>query len=593
MGRLRYWIVVFALIGFYACSSDEARSVCQTDSTGDCPCQVCYGGEQPAPADDGSITDAAAELPHHTDSDDSGTSDSQPFDLEPDDDARSDMALHDIDQDEEVDEPPEEPSPDQDGDGLSDRDESDRGTDPLDPDTDDDRVRDGDEVSLGTDPLNPRDGDFIIFAAIGDYGYEGRNANRVSELVRGWIPDFIITAGDNNYPFGEASTIDANIGQYYHEFISPYTGEYGDGADINRFFPSVGNHDWYLGNLDPYLDYFELPGNERYYQMDWGPASFFAVDSDRREPDGASADSIQAQWLRDALQNSDSPFNIVYFHHSPFSSGQHGDRESMQWPFAEWGADLVMTGHDHNYERMVVDGFPYLVNGTAGANLRDFRSETVGSQIGSHSNYGALLVRMTSEKAIFEFYTVDGELIDRFMLHPETSLLPPDSATELVPAGADWHFWDGGTTPPAEWRDSVFDHSAWDSGRSPLGYGERVSTEVNPGPESDHRITTWFRTEFDVQALRYERLHLRIARDDGAIVYINGVEVYRTNMPTGPILPEDSAAQTVSFWFETAWIDTFIDVEPLRVGRNSVAVEVHQIRSSSSDLFFDFHLRAW
>ena len=592
---MRYCIVL-GLLGLVACSNDEERTVCQNDSLGNCPCEVCYAPEGTASVDDASDPDAVTELPDQTSFDSSGAQDNGSGDNQAshNESTENDGAFRNIDQGREDREPVGEPIPDFDEDGLSDQEEFVLGTDPLDPDTDDDRVRDGEEVANNTDPLDPRDGDFIVFAAIGDYGYAGPNANRVSELVRSWIPDFIITAGDNNYPYGEAATIDANIGQYYHDFIYPYSGEYGDGADINRFFPSVGNHDWYLGNLDPYTAYFELPGNERYYQMDWGPASFFAIDSDSREPDGASIDSIQARWLQDALARSESSFNIVYFHHSPYSSGMHRDRPRMRWPFAEWGADLVMTGHDHDYERVVVDGFPYVINGTAGAYLRDFEAETLGSQTGIDTSYGAVLVRMNSERAIFEYFTVDGELIDRFMLHPQTSLLPPDSAAELVSAGADWRYWDKDTPPTTNWRDSEFDDTLWESGPAPLGYGAEVVTAVSPGPAQDnHRITTWFRANFDLEHLDYDRLHLRVARDDGAIVYLNGVEVYRTNMPTGPVLPSDRAAHTVSHWFETAWIDTFLATEPLQVGQNTVSVEVHQVRSSSSDLFFDFQLRAW
>ena len=80
------------------------------------------------------------------------------------------------------------------------------------------------------------------FAVIGDYGDAGEPEADVAALVKSWNPEFIITTGDNNYPSGAAETIDENIGQYYHEFIS-LPGTYGEGADTNRFFLSC-NHDW-------------------------------------------------------------------------------------------------------------------------------------------------------------------------------------------------------------------------------------------------------------------------------------------------------------------------------------------------------------
>ena len=67
----------------------------------------------------------------------------------------------------------------------------------------------------------------------------------MADLVLGWNPDLVLTVGDNNYPLGEAETIDDHIGRFYQSFIYPYTGIYGPGAATNRFFPALGNHDLY------------------------------------------------------------------------------------------------------------------------------------------------------------------------------------------------------------------------------------------------------------------------------------------------------------------------------------------------------------
>src|SRR3954469_2105899 len=75
------------------------------------------------------------------------------------------------------------------------------------------------------------------FAVIGDYGLAGTGEASVANLVKGWSPDVIITLGDNNYSVGSAATIDANVGQYYHDFIGNYVGKYGSGSAANRFFP--------------------------------------------------------------------------------------------------------------------------------------------------------------------------------------------------------------------------------------------------------------------------------------------------------------------------------------------------------------------
>ena len=74
------------------------------------------------------------------------------------------------------------------------------------------------------------------FAVIGDFGWDGSDELAVANLVKSWNPDFIITVGDDNYDNGDASTIDKNIGKYYHDYIKPYLGTYRNGStDINRF----------------------------------------------------------------------------------------------------------------------------------------------------------------------------------------------------------------------------------------------------------------------------------------------------------------------------------------------------------------------
>ena len=192
----------------------------------------------------------------------------------------------------------------------------------------------------------------VRFAVIGDYGQAGPDLAAVAHLVIGWGPDLILTVGDNNYPDGSAETIDENVGQYFHAYIGDYQGAYGVGSETNRFFPTLGNHDWNTANGTPYLDYFTLPGNERYYQFSWGPVDFFALDSDSRNPDGIGRSSVQGQWLQSALAASDAAWQVVYFHVTPYSSGTHGDYPPLQWPFKAWGADLVIAGHDHVYERL-------------------------------------------------------------------------------------------------------------------------------------------------------------------------------------------------------------------------------------------------
>jgi tartrate-resistant acid phosphatase type 5 len=256
----------------------------------------------------------------------------------------------------------------------------------------------------------------IRFAVIGDYGLAGQPELEVAALIAGWQPDLIITTGDNNYPDGEASTIDENIGQYYSEYIYPYQGEYGPGGDQNRFYPSLGNHDWTTPGAGPYLDYFSLPGNERYYDFVAGPVQFFVLNSDWREPDGVSRLSTQANWLESAMSASTAPWQIVYFHAAPYSSGLQGSTDWMRWPFNDWGADAVLAGHDHVYERLLVDGLVYFVNGLGGGPRYYFADILDTSQFRYDSDHGAMLVEATSTQISFQFWNRAGQLIDEYWL---------------------------------------------------------------------------------------------------------------------------------------------------------------------------------
>jgi tartrate-resistant acid phosphatase type 5 len=263
----------------------------------------------------------------------------------------------------------------------------------------------------------PTPEEVVRFAVIGDFGEVGLPARSVSDLVKSWSPDFIITTGDNNYPNGAYETIDANIGQYYHEYIHPYKGIYGDGADTNRFFPSLGNHDYYTDNARPYLEYFDLPGNGRYYDFTWGPVHLFAINANYQEPDGVGRSSVQADWLRRGLASSNLPWKIVYMHHPPYSSGYQGSIDWVRWPYKEWGATAVLSGHDHTYERLLVDGFPYFVNGLGGGARYPFKDILPGSQVRFSDNHGAMLVTASSSHISFQFLTIQGELIDEYYLY--------------------------------------------------------------------------------------------------------------------------------------------------------------------------------
>ncbi len=284
--------------------------------------------------------------------------------------------------------------------------------------------------AVGSSPAHAQT-DKITFAVIGDYGLASQNEADVANLVKSWNPDFIVTTGDNNYNDGAAWSIDQNIGQYYHDYIYPYKGKYGDGALTRRFFPSMGNHDWSsAGDANAYFNYFNFTKHETFYEFTQGPVHFFVLDSDKKEPDGYTSTSPQAKWLKKVLTASTSPFNVVVFHHPPYSSGRHGSNEYMRWPFKEWGADAVLNGHDHLYERLVVNGLPYFVNGFGGSDLYKFETVLPESKVRFNQDFGAMRVEATSTYMKFQAITRAGVLVDEFIIgqsNPSVTAIAPIS----------------------------------------------------------------------------------------------------------------------------------------------------------------------
>ncbi len=290
----------------------------------------------------------------------------------------------------------------------------------------------GDSIDNGNGGGNAGPANFR-FAVIGDYGDDDDNTRAVSELIASWAPDSILTVGDNDYSDGAYrgtfEGLELAVGQYFHEFIGNYQGDEGPGSDENRFFPTPGDHDWGdtcddPDGLDDYLLYFTLPGensgNERYYDFRRASVHFFSVHSlDGCEPGGVTADSAQAQWVRQTALASDATFKIAYFHNPPYSSGDRhvGEGVHMRWPWDEWGFDLVLSGDDHVYERIVRDGLTYVVDGLGGVDIHGFVSTPVtGSQRRFAGDYGALRVDVFDDRMVGEFITVEGKVIDEFVI---------------------------------------------------------------------------------------------------------------------------------------------------------------------------------
>jgi phosphodiesterase/alkaline phosphatase D-like protein len=276
-----------------------------------------------------------------------------------------------------------------------------------------------------------------MFAVIGDYGLAGTNEQNVANLVKSWNPNFILTVGDNNYPSGAASTIDPNVGQYYHSYISPYKGSYGPGDTTNQFFATLGNHDYNsTSGFTPYLNYFTMPGNGRYYTLTEGPVEFFVLDSNSQEPDGRTSTSVQGHWLQSQLAASTATWKLVVFHHAPYTSdSQVAPTTVMRWPFQAWGASAVLTGHAHMYERLSEDNnFPYIVDGLGGVSRDSIGTISVGSLVRYNAQFGALRVAATDTQLTFQFIVTTGAVIDTLSLTNSLPAAPSNLSATAISA---------------------------------------------------------------------------------------------------------------------------------------------------------------
>ncbi len=199
----------------------------------------------------------------------------------------------------------------------------------------------------------------VRFLAFGDSGGGGPDQYALLEQMYTVPFDLIIHTGDLAYD-------DGTIGQYEDNVF----GVYGDLFRNKPFFPASGNHDYHTMQGAPFREVFNLPGDsgEKWYSYDWGRVHFVALDTE--------ADySEQVKWLERDLAANQLPWKVIYMHRPPYSSGSHGSDTTLRNKLApvlkKYGVQLVLSGHDHDYERMKPqDGTAYVVSGGGGVGTK-------------------------------------------------------------------------------------------------------------------------------------------------------------------------------------------------------------------------------
>lgn len=225
----------------------------------------------------------------------------------------------------------------------------------------------------------------------------------------------VFTAGDNVYQNGSAA-----------QFRDCYDPTWGAFRDRTR--PAAGNHDWETKDLAGYLGYFgeaAAPHGVSWYSYELGAWHIIVLDSDCANVGGCGATSPQGEWLAADLGASRATCTLAIWHHPRFSSGFHGNDKGVA-PFWQAlyaaGADVVINGHDHDYERFAPQdpdgkrdtarGLREFVVGTGGAALRPFAAGAANSQLRLATSHG--IIRLDLRRASFDwtFLPTDGSVTD-------------------------------------------------------------------------------------------------------------------------------------------------------------------------------------
>ncbi len=194
------------------------------------------------------------------------------------------------------------------------------------------------------------------------------------------------------------------------------------------------------------------------------------------------------------------------------------------------------------------------------------------------------------------YYTINGEDPRQLggAITPGAQVFQGNTTTEnLVSTGSTWKYLDNGSNQGTAWRNPEFDDSSWQSGAAELGYGDGgEATTLSFGPNSDEKhTTTYFRHSFNAANVEdYTKLTLGLRRDDGAVIYLNGNEVARSNMPGGTITYLTTSVTFAGGADETTYFPIDLPPTDLVNGQNTLAVEIHQYSGTSSDISFDLEL---
>jgi acid phosphatase type 7 len=252
------------------------------------------------------------------------------------------------------------------------------------------------------EPWAPTRRAFVV--AAGDLASDSYGDSEVGALMSDLAFNGFLILGDNAYPDGSTAS--------YSNYWAPVFGRYD-----SRAFPAPGNHDYETPGAQGYMSYFNLaapnyPRNASYYVFELGGWRWFSLNSEIP----ADSNSAQYAWLRTQLSLADLPGCIgAYWHRPIYSVGEYGD--SIMRPIwsllAAHGADVVLTAHDHNYQRWKpINGMTQFVVGTGGRFRYPISKEDSLIAVADGDNYGVLQLALWEGGADFRFVTTGRSIRD-------------------------------------------------------------------------------------------------------------------------------------------------------------------------------------
>jgi hypothetical protein len=236
------------------------------------------------------------------------------------------------------------------------------------------------------------------------------------------IETAVFTLGDNAYPSG-SSGVD-------NDFPRCFSPSWGSKRIMNVIHTAPGNHDFDSGSGAPYFAFFGAragPPGKGYYSYDFGGWHFISLNSELYVGIGTSSDlAAQEEWLRQDLAAHHSLCTIAYWHRPLFSSGTYGPTPQVErlWRILyDRGADLILNGHEHDYERFLpqtpdgvvdsVKGIPQIIAGTGGGVLRKMNTPFARNSVFQiHGRFGVLKLTLGAGEYRHAFIDAAGRVWD-------------------------------------------------------------------------------------------------------------------------------------------------------------------------------------